>query len=548
MKIKKQKASALLTIVSLGLALIVLAIFGTDTVYITLSRHKLQKVTENVAMEYASFFGQDEEGNIKSDDDLRKARQALKCTYEKVYDTKNSGITNFKLSDSVCGNPVTNTPDPVYNENTKMGFETKIARKDDTDAGKKYNGKVRVSATAEVMPAFLRFIGIRNIKLYAKASAQSQTIEYRDAKIDTKSSNDTFGMAEFVPKHTTSLMGRATGTNCDIHNVCYDCNKETLCPIYHPITHKINGKDEKDFTISVNLQDNEKIKEKIKDFNNNRTTEAYKFKDILDIFNIPIWFSYRVDIYRASHRGNVPNYHGVEITYGDEEKIPPLNEANDAFKPNFSPTDGSPMPVEKNVPYFIFSGEKTPPGAPQPGILWNDLGKYAADGKGNRIVYESGSVGPNTAPFGATVIMKDNVAFSLKGTKDFDNTDIEIKNGITKKADRIRVYRAIGVSEEAKNNIALPGESWGLNIWSNNLGGYTCKVDCSSLCLAAPSKADEMKCAVCTGVSKPLCDEFMDLYKLEDDEDIAEATYKYFATLKILNSVSRISNIEFNNN
>ena len=155
---KKLKANAIVTTFVLTLCLLLLGIFGTDTAYIVLSRFKLQKVAEAIALEYASSLAKSIDGN----DNIDQCQDIIK-DFLNVYSTQNSGILGLEVN----------------------GIEYKI---------KNDGAYVRARITSSVLPAFLRYIGVRGIKVHAIAYAKTNKINIQKQTTEFPDDN---GMVEF---------------------------------------------------------------------------------------------------------------------------------------------------------------------------------------------------------------------------------------------------------------------------------------------------------------------------------------------------------------
>lgn len=141
---KKSDGNVILASFVFIVCIVTLGIFGTDTAYIALSRYKLQKATENIALEYASSVGSEIENSTRLDDTCKKI-QKEKHT---IFNQGAFGLANFNI-DSM---------EYKYNDTEKEAY-------------------VVVRTSANVYPAFLRFIFVRGIKVYSIVCAKSEKIE-----------------------------------------------------------------------------------------------------------------------------------------------------------------------------------------------------------------------------------------------------------------------------------------------------------------------------------------------------------------------------------
>lgn len=144
---KKLKANSILATFIFGVSLLMLCSFGTDAAYVILSRYKLQKITEYVAMEFASSKARDANNTIKTEEE-EKQREEIVSKYESVYNIIGSGVMVFRI--------------------TNMDYKADRVNKEVV---------VRVKATSKVMPAFLRFVGVKEIIIHSTAYAKTNRIE-----------------------------------------------------------------------------------------------------------------------------------------------------------------------------------------------------------------------------------------------------------------------------------------------------------------------------------------------------------------------------------
>ncbi len=145
---KKLKANSILASFIFAFSLLMLCSFGTDACYVILSRYKLQKITEAVAFEYASSLARNLEGTPLSQTEKNNKCTFIKDVYQSIYNSQNSGILVFKINNM------------EYKENT-----------DDKTL------VVKVDTTARVLPAFLRFVGVKEILIHGVSFAKSERIE-----------------------------------------------------------------------------------------------------------------------------------------------------------------------------------------------------------------------------------------------------------------------------------------------------------------------------------------------------------------------------------
>ncbi|MCD8023980.1 MAG: hypothetical protein LUE64_00405 [Candidatus Gastranaerophilales bacterium] len=146
-KPKKLKANAVLTVFVISFSLFLLSAFGIDGAYVILSRYKLQKITEAIAFEYAAALASDVDGSGASEEDRDSYCEDIKTRYKSIYNLQASGVTVFEISN----------------------MEYKMDTTNDEAA-------VRVYTTSAVLPAFLRFAGVKRIVIYARACAKTQKI------------------------------------------------------------------------------------------------------------------------------------------------------------------------------------------------------------------------------------------------------------------------------------------------------------------------------------------------------------------------------------
>lgn len=143
----KLKANSILASFIFFISLMLLCSFGTDAAYVILSRYKLQKITEYVAMEFASSKARDANYTIKTEEE-KTQRENIVSKYESVYNAIGSGVMVFKI--------------------TNMDYKADRVNKE---------AVVKVKTTSKVMPAFLRFVGVKEIIVHSTAYAKTNRIE-----------------------------------------------------------------------------------------------------------------------------------------------------------------------------------------------------------------------------------------------------------------------------------------------------------------------------------------------------------------------------------
>ena len=144
---RKVKANSILASFIFGMSLLLLCAFGTDAAYVILSRYKLQKITEYVAMEFASSKARDANYTVKTEEENEK-REEIQQKYESVYNVIGSGVMIFKI--------------------TNMDYKANRINKE---------AVVKVKTTSKVMPAFLRFVGVKEIIIHSTAYAKTNRVE-----------------------------------------------------------------------------------------------------------------------------------------------------------------------------------------------------------------------------------------------------------------------------------------------------------------------------------------------------------------------------------
>lgn len=145
---KKLKANTILATFIFGTSLLMLCSFGTDAAYVILSRYKLQKITEAVAIEYAASKARNAYDHIETDEEKAAACSEIRNKYVDIYNVIGSGVLVFDI--------------------TNMSY--KADRTQDKIV-------VKVEATSKVLPAFLKFVGVREIIIHSRACASSSRIE-----------------------------------------------------------------------------------------------------------------------------------------------------------------------------------------------------------------------------------------------------------------------------------------------------------------------------------------------------------------------------------
>lgn len=143
-KSKKIKANSILATFVFGVSLFMLCSFGTDAAYVILARYKLQKITEALAVEYCASKARGYNDAIENATDKANSCKEVKEKYEKIYRVLGSGILLFNVE--------------------KMEYKADRVNKDIA---------VKVETTSKVIPAFLRFVGAKEIIIHANACAQT---------------------------------------------------------------------------------------------------------------------------------------------------------------------------------------------------------------------------------------------------------------------------------------------------------------------------------------------------------------------------------------
>ena len=156
---KKLKGSAVLAAFIFGVSLLFLCSFGTDAAYVILSRYKLQKITEYIAMEFAASKARDADNTVKTEDEEKK-RKSIQTKYESIYNAGGSGILVFEI--------------------TNMDYKADRVNKEVV---------VRVKTKSKVMPAFLRFAGVKEIIIYSNAYAKTNRVTI-DRTIENENAAD----------------------------------------------------------------------------------------------------------------------------------------------------------------------------------------------------------------------------------------------------------------------------------------------------------------------------------------------------------------------
>ena len=158
---KKIKANSILACFVFGISLLLLCSFGTDAAYIILSRYKLQKITEYVAIEFASSKARDANNTIKTEEE-EKQREEIRTKYEAIYNVSGSGVILFKI--------------------TNMDYKADRVN---------HEVVVRVKTTSRVMPAFLRFVGVKAIVIHSTAYAKTNRVEI-ERKIEAEQNTSNY--------------------------------------------------------------------------------------------------------------------------------------------------------------------------------------------------------------------------------------------------------------------------------------------------------------------------------------------------------------------
>lgn len=143
---KKLKANSILATFVFGVSILMLCSFGTDAAYVILSRYKLQKITEAVAIEYATTKARDYDYTPNQAAE-NLARDKMIKKYESIYNVIGSGVLVFDIN--------------------KLEYKSNRPNKETV---------VKVETTSKVLPVFLRFVGVREIILHSNAYAKTNRI------------------------------------------------------------------------------------------------------------------------------------------------------------------------------------------------------------------------------------------------------------------------------------------------------------------------------------------------------------------------------------
>lgn len=144
---KKLKGNSILGAFVFGLSLLMLCAFGTDACYTVLSRYKLQKITEAVAIEYAASKARDYDYKKETIEEKEAVINEIKDKYEKIYNTIGSGILVFHIE--------------------SMGYKSDRKNKQTV---------VFIRTQSKVLPIFLKFAGVREIIIHSNACAKTERI------------------------------------------------------------------------------------------------------------------------------------------------------------------------------------------------------------------------------------------------------------------------------------------------------------------------------------------------------------------------------------
>lgn len=158
---RKLKANSVLAAFIFGVSLLFLCSFGTDAAYVILSRYKLQKITEYIAMEFAASKARDADNTVKTEDEEKK-RKSIQTKYESIYNAGGSGILVFKI--------------------TNMDYKADRVNEEVV---------VKVKTTSKVMPAFLRFAGVKEIIIHSNAYAKTNRVTI-DRTIEAEESTNSY--------------------------------------------------------------------------------------------------------------------------------------------------------------------------------------------------------------------------------------------------------------------------------------------------------------------------------------------------------------------
>ncbi len=155
---KKLKGNMVVTIIIFLLSFLVFSICAIDAGHVVVSRYKVQKVTETIALYMASYLNSKPAGERTKD-----ALEPLKERFEDLYSASLSGFYNFKITDI-----------ELKNETTEP--------------------KLKISTEANIPTLFLKYAGIGVIRIlqvsYAKAESSDMTMIDSDVNSYTFEAND----------------------------------------------------------------------------------------------------------------------------------------------------------------------------------------------------------------------------------------------------------------------------------------------------------------------------------------------------------------------
>ncbi len=157
---KKHKANMVVTIIIFMLTFLVFCICAIDAGHVVVSRYKVQKVTETIALYMASYLN-----SKPTEERTKEALEPLKERFEDLYSASMNGFYTFKITDI-----------ELKNETTEP--------------------KVKISTEANIPTLFLKYAGIGVIRIlqasYAKAETSDMTL------IDSDTNSYTFEAADIV--------------------------------------------------------------------------------------------------------------------------------------------------------------------------------------------------------------------------------------------------------------------------------------------------------------------------------------------------------------
>jgi len=231
---KKLKASMVLTIIVFMLSFLVFCICAIDAGHVVVSRYKVQKATETLALYMVSYL------NAKPPEERNAAvLDPIKERFERLYSASMNGFYSFKITDIELKNETT-TP------------------------------KIKISTEANIPTLFLKYTGIGIIKIMQVSYAKAETFDM--ALVDSDTNSYTFEAGDII----TDKSGEDINVKYDGDYFIFAGLKNAAGEMFwSDISYAAKAGVKKDFTITLEGDMAHKIGciEKSSDFDFSNTDE-----------------------------------------------------------------------------------------------------------------------------------------------------------------------------------------------------------------------------------------------------------------------------------